>query len=269
MKSIRILALALCALLVLSFAACDKGGEEQTTDQSTQATTAPVTEAPTQAPETQETTEATTAQPTTESETEPETEDNSSHLGRDDFAQDDPNNPYLNLIEVGTSYDGMTKCYDGRYDFGYVICETADGEQFTCMQDAIDYSEGYGCNIAIVADINVCLKLYIPDDGEFYRIAYNWYNVDFVYNYGVIYDDGNPQNEVIGYAYYSDIYQLDWIGGLEDTHVWIVTDTEGFAPGRYLMSESDDPASDFMYSYTKVSEIFEWLGLPRAEKLPD
>ena len=240
------------------------------TEAPTQETTqASETEAPTQettqAPETEQPTQESTEEQTTEAVTEQETE----LLGREDYADDDPNNPYLNLIEVGMSYDGMTKCYDGRYDFGYTICRTEDGEEFSCMQDAIDYAAGYGCDISMMADTNVCLKLYIPEDGEFYRIAYNWYNIDFVFNYGVVYDDGNPKNEIVGYAYYSDLYQLDWIMGLENTHVWMMTDTEGFAPGRYLMSESDDVESEFMYSYTKVEEIFEWPGLPRAEVLPE
>ena len=80
--------------------------------------------------------EITTEQVTTQPETEPETEVTA---GRDQFDKDDPNNPYYNLIAVGTSMDGMTTCYDGRYDFGYTVCVTDDGEEFSCIQDAIDY----------------------------------------------------------------------------------------------------------------------------------
>ena len=101
MSKIRVLSLILCALLVLALVACDKGNtEEQTTPEPT---TEQVTEAPTEEPTTQEiTTEQATTQP--ESETEAETEAETAYGGRDDFAEDDLNNPYLNLIAVGTSY---------------------------------------------------------------------------------------------------------------------------------------------------------------------
>ena len=136
MSKIRALSLILCALLVLAFAACDKGNtEEQTTPEPT---TEQMTEAPTEEPTTQE---ITTEQATTQPETEPETE---VAAGRDQFDKDDPNNPYYNLIAVGTSMDGMTTCYDGRYDFGYTVCVTDDGEEFSCIQDAIDYLAEWG-----------------------------------------------------------------------------------------------------------------------------
>ena len=182
MSRTRIFALILCAFLVLAFAACN---QDQTPE--TQTTETPVTDAPTEAPTTEAPTteEPTTEAPTTEAQTEPETE----LAGRDQFADDDPNNPYLNLIKVGKSMDGVTDCYDGRYDFGYPICTTDDGEEFSCMQDAIDYlSEDGGGVISMIDSTNVCLYLNIPQDGCFYRIAFNWHNVDFVMDHGAIYD---------------------------------------------------------------------------------
>ncbi len=260
MRKIRTLSLIVCVLLTLALVACDQGTDpEQTTPEIT-------TEAPTEAPTTEQPTteEPTTEAPTTEQATEP----SDALLGRNDFADDDPNNPYLNLIAVGMSYDGMTTCYDGRYDFGYTICRVGD-EEFSCMQDAVDYLEGDGGTISMTEDVDICLRLHIPDDGSFYRIYYNWKNCDFVFNYGVVYDDQAPVSEIIGYAYYSDLYELDYIDGLDDTYVWVFTEHEGLAPGRYLMTASDDPQSDFYYDYQKVEEIFEWPGLPFAEYLPE
>lgn len=262
MKHIRILSLLLCVFLMLALAACDQGKTpEETTPEVT-------TEAPTEAPTTEQ---PTTEEPTTEEvTTEKETEQDSSHLGRDDFADDDPNNPYLNLIEVGTSMDGMTKCYDGRYDFGYPICITDDGEEFSCMQDAIDYlAEWGGGVISMIDSTNVCLYLDIPQDGCFYRLAYNWHNVDFVFAHGAIYDDCTENNGVVGYAYYSDLYELDLYANLEGTYVWILSEIEGLSPGRYLMTADAPADSDFYYGYEKSLEAFEWPGLPRAEVLPD
>ena len=267
MSRIRMFSLMICVILMLALVACNQNHtDEQVTSE---ATTEAATEEMTTAEQTQETptTEAQTTQTETQSETTEKTDD--SLAGRDQFADDDPNNPYLNLIAVGMSYDGMTTCYDGRYDFGYTVC-VAEGVEFSCIQDALDFlaADGYGGTISISTDINVCLKLNIPQDGEFYRIYYNWKNCDFVYNYGVVYDDQNPVNEIIGYAYYSDLMELDWINGLENTYVWIFTEHEGFAPGRYLLT-SGDGQGEFYYAYNKVEESFEWLGLPRAEVLPE
>lgn len=262
MRNIRALSLLLCAMLMLALVACDQGKTpEQTTPEITTeepTTEASTTEAPTEAP--------TTEQPTTE---EP-TDSSDDRPGREDFAEDDPNNPYLNLIEVGTSMDGMTKCYDGRYDFGYPICITDDGEEFSCMQDAIDYlAEWGGGVISMIDSTNVCLYLDIPQDGCFYRLAYNWHNVDFVMDHGAIYDDCSEVNGVVGYAYYSDLYELDVYSNLQDTYVWILSDLEGLTPGRYLITLDAPADSDFYYGYEKSLEAFEWPGLPRAEVLPD
>ena len=262
MSKIRALSLILCALLVLAFAACDKGNtEEQTTLETT---TQQVTEAPTEEPTTQE---ITTEQVTTQPETEPETE---VAAGRDQFDKDDPNNPYYNLIAVGTSMDGMTTCYDGRYDFGYTVCVTDDGEEFSCIQDAIDYLAEWGGGVISMTDsTNVCLYLNIPQDGCFYRLAYNWHNVDFVFDHGAIYDDCTITDGVAGYAYYSDLYELDVYSNLEGTYVWVLAELESLTPGRHLITDTPDPDSLFSYGYEKSEEAFEWPGLPRAEKLPE
>ena len=262
MSKIRALSLILCALLVLAFAACDKGNtEEQTTPEPT---TEQMTEAPTEEPTTQE---ITTEQATTQPETEPETEVTA---GRDQFDKDDPNNPYYNLIAVGTSMDGMTTCYDGRYDFGYTVCVTDDGEEFSCIQDAIDYLAEWGGGVISMTDsTNVCLYLNIPQDGCFYRLAYNWHNVDFVFDHGAIYDDCTITDGVAGYAYYSDLYELDVYSNLEGTYVWVLAELEGMTPGRHLITDTPDPDTLFSYGYEKSEEAFEWPGLPRAEKLPE
>ena len=262
MSKIRALSLILCALLVLAFVACDKGNtEEQTTPEPT---TEQMTEAPTEEPTTQE---ITTEQVTTQPETEPETEVTA---GRDQFDKDDPNNPYYNLIAVGTSMDGMTTCYDGRYDFGYTVCVTDDGEEFSCIQDAIDYLAEWGGGVISMTDsTNVCLYLNIPQDGCFYRLAYNWHNVDFVFDHGAIYDDCTITDGVAGYAYYSDLYELDVYSNLEGTYVWVLAELEGMTPGRHLITDTPDPDTLFSYGYEKSEEAFEWPGLPRAEKLPE
>jgi hypothetical protein len=262
MSKIRALSLILCALLVLAFAACDKGNtEEQTTPEPT---TEQMTEAPTEEPTTQE---ITTEQVTTQPETEPETEVTA---GRDQFDKDDPNNPYYNLIAVGTSMDGMTTCYDGRYDFGYTVCVTDDGEEFSCIQDAIDYLAEWGGGVISMTDsTNVCLYLNIPQDGCFYRLAYNWHNVDFVFDHGAIYDDCTITDGVAGYAYYSDLYELDVYSNLEGTYVWVLAELEGMTPGRHLITDTPDPDTLFSYGYEKSEEAFEWPGLPSAEKLPE
>ena len=262
MSKIRALSLILCALLVLAFAACEQGNtEEQTTPEPT---TEQMTEAPTEEPTTQE---ITTEQATTQPETEPETE---VAAGRDQFDKDDPNNPYYNLIAVGTSMDGVTTCYDGRYDFGYTVCVTDDGEEFSCIQDAIDYLAEWGGGVISMTDsTNVCLYLNIPQDGNFYRLAYNWHNVDFVFDHGAIYDDCTITDGVAGYAYYSDLYELDVYSNLEGTYVWVLAELEGLTPGRYLLTDTPAADSDFFYGYEKSEEAFEWPGLPSAEKLPE
>lgn len=264
MKRINMLAVCLaCLLVACTLSACTDTQKEQET---TAETTAQVTEVTTQ----EETTEDHTEQQTTEPEsTQEETETESQALSREDWDKDDPANPYYNLIEVGTSYDGKTPCYDGRYDFGYPICHVEDGTKFNSLQDAVDYlAQEYGGRIYMEAAPDVCLKVDIPDDGNFYRIAYWWLNCDFVMDFGVIYDDQNEQNGVVGYAYYSDLYELDVIPGLEGTYVWVLNDTYGLMPGYYKMTVSET-SPELYYDYELVAMLDEWPGLPLGEKLPE
>lgn len=264
MKRINMLAVCLaCLLAACTLSACTDTQKEQET---TAETTAQVTEETT--PE--QTTEAPTEPPTTQAEsTQAETETESQALSREDWDKDDPANPYYNLIRVGTSYDGKTPCYDGRYDFGYPICHVEDGTKFNSLQDAVDYlAQEYGGRIYMEAAPDVCLKVNIPDDGNFYRIAYWWLNCDFVMDFGVIYDDQNEQNGVVGYAYYSDLYELDVIPGLEGTYVWVLNDTYGLMPGYYKMTVSET-SPELYYDYELVAMLDEWPGLPLGEKLPE
>ncbi|MBQ1233737.1 MAG: hypothetical protein IIX86_09430 [Clostridia bacterium] len=264
MKRINMLAVCLaCLLAACTLSACTDTQKEQET---TAETTAQVTEETT--PE--QTTEAPTEPPTTQAEsTQAETETESQALSREDWDKDDPANPYYNLIRVGTSYDGKTPCYDGRYDFGYPICHVEDGTKFNSLQDAVDYlAQEYGGRIYMDAAPGVCLKVNIPDDGNFYRIAYWWLNCDFVMDFGVIYDDQNEQNGVVGYAYYSDLYELDVIPGLEGTYVWVLNDTYGLMPGYYKMTVSET-SPELYYDYELVAMLDEWPGLPLGEKLPE
>ena len=265
----RTLAAGLAALLLVNLlTSCDPDMTEDTTAETTETTAMAETEAPTEMP-TEAPTE-TTAEDSTEEITEEVTEETETHRPtREDWERDDPQNPYYNLIQVGTSFDGKTPVYDGRYEFDHVICHTSDGAEFYSMQDALDWLEGYGGNIQMDADPNVCLKLDIPDDGCFYRIAYWWKNCDFVMDYGIIYDDQNKQDGIVGYAYYSDLYELDIISGLENTYVWVISETYGLAPGYYRMVENDDPASDLYYGYDLVATLDQWPGLPNGEILPE
>ena len=117
MKRINMLAVCLaCLLAACTLSACtDTQKEQETTAESIEQVTQVTTQ--------EETTEDHTEQQTTEPEsTQEETETESQALSREDWDKDDPANPYYNLIVVGTSYDGKTPCYDGRYDFGYPIC---------------------------------------------------------------------------------------------------------------------------------------------------
>lgn len=236
MRKIRVCSALLSVLLMLALVACGQGNTDK---QPTADPTPAATPAPTPAP----TPEATPV-PT------PEEVD-----------------PRLELVAVGTSYDGKTTCYDGRYDFGYTVCTNDGGTRFSSVQDAIDYLEGYGGTIHIEEDLGVCLKLDIPDDGKFYRIRYNWKNCDFVFNYGMVYDDQVKNNGVIGYAYYSDLHVLDEIGGLDNTYVWMVSAQDYYAPGRYVMRK-DGASGNYNYNYYRTEDISKWPGLPSGEHLP-
>ncbi len=271
MKRIYLLLALLLAVLLLTVTACTEDPAPAESD--TPAVTQPETDAPTE-PETDPVTEPETDAPTdpvTEpEETEPETDPPKKY--REDWDPEDPENPYYNLIEVGTSYDGVTTCYDGRYDFGYEVARASDGTTFTSVQEAIYYFEGIGGTISIIAPTNICLKLDIPDDEMFYRIYYEFKNVDFVFNRGTIYDDCAPNDEgVRGFAYYSDLYVLDSIMNLQDTYVWIIAPFEQLEAGRYVMIDEyvEDDDWYFIYNYEKTSDIDAWYGLPHGEELPE
>ena len=80
---------------------------------------------------------------------------------------------------------------------------------------------------------------------------------------------GLTEDGIVGYAYYSDLYELDIISGLEGTYVWVIKDTYGLTPGYYRMVESDDPDSELYYGYDLIAPLEEWPGLPNGEILPD
>lgn len=282
MKLKHILIALLSLVLILSFAACDNGGEVEETTAEPPVTEAP-TEQPTEAPTEEVTTEAPTEVPTeeetTEASTEAPTDGDEPTLDpakkyREDWDEDDPNNPYYNLIPVGTGYDGKTTAYDGRYDFGYAVCRTSDGEYFFSVQEAVYHLEDLGGgSILMTEHTDVCLQLDIPEDGCDYRLYFQFLNVDFVFNYGNIYDDCTPNGEGInGYAYYADLFMLDSIGGLGDTNIWMLGGNEGFdEPGRYLIIDeyNEDPDYWYIYQYVMDANLNEWPGLPLGEYLPE
>ena len=275
--------LTLC-LVLLSFAACDQGGDEQVTTAEPTATDAPteeVTAAPTEAP-TEEATEAPTEETTeapTESAEPAETYEpaispiDPDKKYREDWDENDPENPFYNLIPVGKSYDGKTTCYDGRYDFGYAVCQTSDGQYFYSVQEAVWHLEEMGRgSISMREHTDICLYLEMPDDYCDYRLYYEFKNVDFVFNFGQIYDDCSPNAEGInGYAYYSDLFVLDGFNNLGDTNIWIIKNEDITVPGRYLMIDelSDDPEYWFIYQYVQDGNLSDWPGLPLGEFLPE
>ena len=277
MKKLSFITLLMCLVLVLALTACDQNGADTTPADTTEAitTVAPTEEATT--PEVSATEEATTEEATTPeasateeqtTETEPETEPETHYAGRDEFDENDPKNPYLNLIKVGTSMDGKTDCYDGRYDFGFPVC-TLNNVEFTCVQDAIDEAQALGGGIIkMITSTNICLYLHIPEDGQFYRVNYNWHNVDFVMDHGAIYDDCKEKNGTHGYAYYSDLFELDLYNNLTGTYVWVLSYLEGLTPGRHLITDTPAEDSYMFYGYEKAEQIMEWPGLPAGEELP-
>ena len=97
--------------------------------------------------------------------------------------------------------------------------------------------------------------------------------MDFVFNFGQVYDDCTPNAEGInGYAYYADLYMLDSIGGLGDTKIWMLGGNEGFEElGCYQIIDefNEDPDYYYMYSYVLESTLDAWPGLPVGEYLPE
>lgn len=278
MKLKHILIALLACLLVLSAVACDSGAPEETTPSESQSTEAPAaTEAPTEKA-TEPATEAPTEAPETEAPVvtdAPETETPEVvKKYREDWDENDPENPYYNLIPVGKSYDGKTTCYDGRYDFGFAVCQTNDGEYFYSVQEAAYHlDEIGGGNIHMIADTGVCLYIEFPDDGFDYRLYFEFKNVDFVFDYGQIYDDCTPNAAGInGYGYYADLFKLDEIHGLGNTNIWLVKPNETLTDvGRYLLIDeyNDDPDYWYMYQYEQDGNLEDWPGLPNGEVLPE
>ena len=266
--------------LLLSITACGGGQTPEGTTESpevttqamtegnTDALTEALTEAPTEVP-TEEATEAPTEAPT-EADTEP-TEEVKKY--REDWDENDPENPYYNLIPVGKSYDGKTTCYDGRYDFGYAVCQTSDGEYFYSVQEAVYHIEDMGGgSIHMRENTDICLYIEMPDDGFDYRLFYEFKNCDFVFNIGQVYDDCSPNADGInGYAFYADLYALDMIQNLGETHLWIIQNEDFPEPGRYLMIDEflDDPDYYYIYQYVQDGNLEDWPGLPLGEYLPE
>ena len=283
MKPKRILVVLLSLCVLLSLAACDQTGDPPVDDTTVETPTdAPTEEATTAAPTDAPTEEVTTEEPTEEPTEAPTGEPSlggSSHIDpnkkyRDDWDENDPANPFYNLIPVGTSYDGKTTAYDGRYDFGYAICRTSDGEYFYSVQEAVWHLEDMGGgSILMTEHTDICLALEFPQDFCDYRLYFQFLNVDFIFNYGNIYDDCTPNAEGInGYAYYADLYMLDSIGGLGDTKIWMIGGNEGFdESGCYVIIDeyNDDPDYYYNYQYVLESNIEAWPGLPVGEYLPE
>ena len=259
-KLLNLSAMLLSALLLLTCTACGGTKEPpkdttpesstlQETDPVTEARTDPVTEAPTD--------------PATEAPTETianEETQNESESGDDTL----PPDPYTTPVPVGTSYDGKTTCYDGRFEHPFESFTTIYGEYYS-IQEAVDDLEGIGGNIALInyGDVGLCLSVVIPNDECFYRIAYNWNNCDFVFNYGYTYDDGSG-----GYAYYSMLDKLDEIPGLDNTHVYCWGANDELEQGYYLMTEKkgDIAEGERRYIYELVCPVEEkWPGLMNGE----
>lgn len=277
LKHILVTLLTLC--LLLTAAACDKADDPPASDTTAEITTDTPTEAPTEKPTeapTEEVTEAPTEAPTDEpAETDPPSAEPTKKY-REDWDDNDPENPFYNLIPVGKSYDGKTTAYDGRYDFGYAICQTNDGEYFYSVQEAIYHLEDIGGGaIHMREHTDICLSLWIPEDFCDYRLYYEFKNVDFIFNYGNVYDDCSPNGEGInGYAYYADLYVLDSIGGLGDTKIWMIGGNEGFEdqdPGCYVIIDeyNEDPDYLYLYQYVLESNLEAWPGLPLGEFVPE
>ncbi len=271
-KNIVILAACLLALPIALSACKNTETPADTTVADTTAadTTVEATETATD-PATEETT---AAEPDSEPEsvTEPETEEDTGPHYREDWDDDDPNNPFYNLIEVGTSYDGETPCYDGRYDFGREVAKTNDGMTFYSVQEAIDHMvEIGGTSVSMIDSTNICLKLDVPKDDMSYRIFYEFKNVDFVIDHGVIYDDCKPNADgVNGYCYYSLLDVLDSIPNLAGTCIWNLSAFEKFEIGRYQIVNEivDDEDWYYIYNYILTDDITDWPGLPQGDSAP-
>ena len=263
MKKLEIsLALILSVLLAVFLTACGGTNEppkDTTPESSTLQETDPVTEAPTAAP-TEPATEAPT-DPVTEAPTETIADEVTETESEEDTT---PLDPYTTPVPVGTSYDGKTTCYDGRFEHEWETFKTIYGE-FYSIQDAVDSLEGEGGNISLTTngDVGLCLSVVIPNDDCFYRIFYNYNNCDFVFNFGYTFDDGS-----YGYAYYSSLDRLDSISGLDGNHVYCWGANDELEQGYYLMTEKQGEVAEGErhYLYELVCPVEEvWEGLPWGE----
>lgn len=283
----RIFIFIVAALLSLSLTACAGNGTSADTTEQTPVDTSDVTvETESSANETEEqTTEQITNNDTEETtsnepETEDETENEADKKYPEDWDEDDPRNPYNNLIPVGTSYDGKTTSYDGRYSFYDFVCKTQDGQMFFSVQEAIYYLETIGGGVVnMIDDTNICLNLVIPNDGNSYQVSYDYHNCDFTFNYGVIFDDNIPitPESPYGYRYYNQLEQIDTNAGIPvvipECFVWVVADSEEWklTAGCYRVNfeGSEDPDYPFIFLYEPYSDLTTWLGLPNGEALPE
>lgn len=273
--AIVILTLALC----VCFTSCDNGKEEETS--AAEATTV----ADTTVAEATTAEETTAAEVTTVAETTAAEVTTAEATAAEETTEsggteaEDPNDPKTHLVAVGTGPDGKTTAYNGYYQFDEDYFLVND-EWYYSIQEAVDACEGLGGRFDVMQgmDMGVCLKVEIPDDGCFYRIPYNWCNVDFVFNRGLTFDDDTPAGqgadwpEVHGYAYYSDFEPLDEISGLDGCHVFVWSTTEGFAPGYYELQYVGNygSSSGYNYEYVRIGDIEDyWPGLPGEERQPE
>jgi hypothetical protein len=215
-----------------------------------------VTETGTDAPQESET-PAATSEPGTEAE-EPAA---AATTAEEDTEVPDP---YTVPVAVGTSYDGKTTCYDGRFQHPYETFSTTL-DVYDSIQAAVDDLEGIGGSVSVATygDVGLCLSVNIPKDGNFYRIYYNYNNCDFVFNYGYTFDDGTG-----GYAYYSDLAVLDAISGLDGGYIYCWSDYDELEAGYYQMTWVGDGQGGMErnYNYEKVGELADtWPGLPYGE----
>ncbi len=261
---LTLLTLALSLLLILSVTACNKDSAQnpEDTSKSDEALTAEdtasvsdesdiLTETPTDAAETPtDTVEAPTEAPTEE------------------YADDDPNDPAFNLIQVGVGGDGKTPCYDGRYLLDYQHFFNTLDLYSGSIQEIFDDLEGWGGEGAIANfdEVGYCFSVNVPDDGNLYKFYYNWAYVDFRFNHGVTYSDETYQDNGVwttpGYAYYSDLKVLDDMTGLDNSKIFVWDTTYGLAPGAYKMIE--EPSGEMNYTYERLGDLEDhWPGLPK------
>ena len=285
---VTLLSLALSLLLILSFAACNKDAEETPEDTTktdetptvaatetvafdeTDAATDAATEAPTEAASETTPVQDSEEQPTEALEDptgEAEVPTQETEESSEDPDAVDPNDPTLNMIQVGFGGDGKTPCYDGRYYMDYEYFFNSLGLYSGSIQEIFDDLEGWGGEGAInnFDEVGYCFSVNVPDDGNLYKFYYNWAYVDLRFNHGVTYSDETYQDNGVwttpGYAYYSDLKVLDDIPGLDNSKIFVWDTTYGLAPGAYKMIE--EPSGELNYTYERLGDLEEyWPGLP-------